>query len=157
VPIIKHPDVRRMLLGMKSQVEAMRMLTLRAAYSADVSGEKVMAAARENAEAAFYCGKILSGKLYLSNELKQLCGYLDYITVGEPATVNERTVSVIWGCDRPFPKIYGSLRPHRWIRIKAPEGLVQGLLSLYYCYLSLCLNLTNKILRNNCKIMKISS
>ena len=29
--------------------------------------------------------------------------------------------------------------------------------SYYDLYLSLCLNLTNKILRNNCKIMKISS
>jgi len=37
VPIIKHPDVRRMLLWMKSQVEAMRMLTLLAAYSADMA------------------------------------------------------------------------------------------------------------------------
>ena len=37
VPIIKHPDVKRMLLWMKSQVEAMRMLTLLAAYSADMS------------------------------------------------------------------------------------------------------------------------
>lgn len=66
-----------MLLCMKSQVEAMRMLILRAAYSADVSGEKVVAAARENAEAAFYCGKILSGKFYLGAELKHLYGYLD--------------------------------------------------------------------------------
>jgi len=37
VPIVKHPDVKRMLLWMKSQVEAMRMLTLLAAYSADMS------------------------------------------------------------------------------------------------------------------------
>jgi len=62
VPIIKHPDVRRILLWMKSQAEAMRMLTLLAACSVDVSGEKVAAAARENAEAAFYCGKMMSCK-----------------------------------------------------------------------------------------------
>jgi hypothetical protein len=37
VPIIKHPDVRRMLLWMKSHVEAMRMLTMLAAYSEDIS------------------------------------------------------------------------------------------------------------------------
>jgi len=74
---------------MKSQVEAMRMLTLLAAYSANVSGEKVVAAARENAEAAFCCGKMMSDKFYLGTELKHLYGYLDYITVGEPASVNE--------------------------------------------------------------------
>ena len=37
VAIVKHPDVKRMLLWMKSHVEAMRMLTLLAAYSIDVS------------------------------------------------------------------------------------------------------------------------
>jgi len=36
VTIVKHPDVRRMLLWMKSHVEAMRMITLLAAYSADL-------------------------------------------------------------------------------------------------------------------------
>lgn len=44
VPIVRHPDVRRMLLWMKSHVEAMRMLTMLAAYSEDIShvekGEK---------------------------------------------------------------------------------------------------------------------
>ena len=35
-PIIKHPDVKRMLLWMKSQVEAMRMLTMVAAHSAPI-------------------------------------------------------------------------------------------------------------------------
>ena len=44
VSIMKHPDVKRMLLWMKSLVEAMRMLTLLAAYSADIrhveTGEK---------------------------------------------------------------------------------------------------------------------
>lgn len=37
VPIVKHPDVRRMLLWMKAHVEAMRMLTMLAAYSEDIS------------------------------------------------------------------------------------------------------------------------
>jgi alkylation response protein AidB-like acyl-CoA dehydrogenase len=35
--IVKHPDVKRMLLWMKSHVEAMRMLTLLTAYSTDFS------------------------------------------------------------------------------------------------------------------------
>ena len=35
-PIVKHPDVKRMLLWMKSHVEAMRMVTLLAAYSTDL-------------------------------------------------------------------------------------------------------------------------
>jgi len=34
--IVNHPDVKRMLLWMKSHVEAMRMITLLAAYSADL-------------------------------------------------------------------------------------------------------------------------
>jgi hypothetical protein len=86
-----------MLLGMKSQVEAMRMLTFLVAYSADVSGEMAVAATRENTEAASYCGKILSDKFYLGAELKHLCGYLDYITVGEPAAVNECFEEIFMG------------------------------------------------------------
>jgi alkylation response protein AidB-like acyl-CoA dehydrogenase len=35
-PIVKHPDVKRMLLWMKSHVEAMRMITLLAAFSTDL-------------------------------------------------------------------------------------------------------------------------
>ncbi len=46
-PIVKHPDVKRMLLWMKAQVEAMRMLTLLAAYSADVSRVEKGEAAKE--------------------------------------------------------------------------------------------------------------
>jgi alkylation response protein AidB-like acyl-CoA dehydrogenase len=38
-PIVKHPDVKRMLLWMKSHVEAMRMITLLAAHSTDISHE----------------------------------------------------------------------------------------------------------------------
>ncbi|HEO71773.1 MAG TPA: acyl-CoA dehydrogenase, partial [Candidatus Hydrogenedentes bacterium] len=37
VPIIKHPDVKRMLLTMKARVEGMRALLYRAAYYADLS------------------------------------------------------------------------------------------------------------------------
>jgi len=40
VPIIKHPDVKRMLIWMKAQVEAMRMLTQLAAYCADMAHVK---------------------------------------------------------------------------------------------------------------------
>ena len=36
-------------------------------------------------EAAYYHGKILSGRFYLGNEFKHLYGYLDYITSGENA------------------------------------------------------------------------
>jgi alkylation response protein AidB-like acyl-CoA dehydrogenase len=46
-PIVKHPDVKRMLLWMKAQVEAMRMLTLLAAYSADISRVEKGEAAKE--------------------------------------------------------------------------------------------------------------
>lgn len=47
VPIIKHPDVKRMLLWMKSNVEAMRMLTLLAAFSADMGHVETGETARE--------------------------------------------------------------------------------------------------------------
>ena len=46
-PIVKHPDVKRMLIWMKAQVEAMRMLTLLAAYSADISRVEKGEAAKE--------------------------------------------------------------------------------------------------------------
>ncbi|GAB6271043.1 MAG: acyl-CoA dehydrogenase [Smithella sp.] len=59
------------------------------AIAGDISGKKVIATVKDNAEAAFYYGKILSDKFYLGTELKHLTGYLDYITAGEPATVNE--------------------------------------------------------------------
>ena len=39
LPIIHHPDVRRMLLTMKSQVEAMRYLTLYAALQLDLAAQ----------------------------------------------------------------------------------------------------------------------
>lgn len=37
VPIIEHPDVKRMLLWMKSHVEAMRMVTYFASYNIDIA------------------------------------------------------------------------------------------------------------------------
>ncbi len=58
------------------------------AIAGDIAGEAVEATIKENAEAAFYYGKILSDRFYLGTELKHLTGYLDYITAGETATVN---------------------------------------------------------------------
>ncbi|TAL32363.1 MAG: acyl-CoA dehydrogenase [Spirochaetes bacterium] len=46
-PIVCHPDVRRMLLWMKSHVEAMRALTLLTAYSSDVAHAETGERARE--------------------------------------------------------------------------------------------------------------
>ncbi|HPG49943.1 MAG TPA: acyl-CoA dehydrogenase [Spirochaetota bacterium] len=46
-PIVAHPDVRRMLLWMKSHVEAMRMLTLLAARSTDIAREGAGGEARD--------------------------------------------------------------------------------------------------------------
>ena len=51
VPIIHHPDVRRMLLSMKSQVEAMRALGLYAAYQLDLGGGHPDEATRVAAQA----------------------------------------------------------------------------------------------------------
>ncbi|MCC6170752.1 MAG: acyl-CoA dehydrogenase [Gammaproteobacteria bacterium] len=54
LPIIHHPDVKRMLLSMKSQVEAMRALGLYAAFQLDLGGahpdEKLRAAAQARGE-----------------------------------------------------------------------------------------------------------
>ncbi|MBN2160985.1 MAG: acyl-CoA dehydrogenase [Spirochaetes bacterium] len=47
VEIVKHPDVKRMLIWMKSHVEAMRMLTMLAAYSTDIAHEAGGETARE--------------------------------------------------------------------------------------------------------------
>ncbi len=49
VPIISHPDVKRMLLRMKSYVEAMRMLMATANYSRDraITGDEVTAKKEE--------------------------------------------------------------------------------------------------------------
>lgn len=55
------------------------------AIAGDITGEKVIATVKDNAEAAFYYGKIVSGRFYLGTELKHLYGYLDYITSGESA------------------------------------------------------------------------
>jgi len=55
------------------------------AIAYDIAGDAVVAKTKENAEAAFYCGKILAGRFYLGAELKHLYGYLDYITAGELA------------------------------------------------------------------------
>ena len=63
----------------------------------DIEGEKVAAVVKDNAEAAFYYGKILSNKFYLSTELRHLYGYLEYITGGDPAAVNECFEEVFTG------------------------------------------------------------
>ena len=51
VPIIHHPDVKRMLLTMKSQVEAMRALGLYAAWNLDLGSGHPDAARRAAAQA----------------------------------------------------------------------------------------------------------
>jgi alkylation response protein AidB-like acyl-CoA dehydrogenase len=53
----------------------------------DISGEKVVNMAKDNAEAAYYYGRILSARFYLGAEFKHYSGYLDYITSGEQAVV----------------------------------------------------------------------
>ena len=50
-PIIEHPDVRRMLLTMKSGIEAMRALTLYTAWQLDLAAEHQDTAARAAAQA----------------------------------------------------------------------------------------------------------
>jgi hypothetical protein len=66
------------------------------AIAGDIAGEKAAAAAKDNAEAAYYYGKILSGKFYLTNEIKHLDGYLAYIDAGG-ATVNEGFEDIFTG------------------------------------------------------------
>ena len=55
------------------------------AIAGDVAGEKVVAKVKDNVEAAFYYGKVLSDRFYLGSELNHLYGFLDYITAGESA------------------------------------------------------------------------
>jgi alkylation response protein AidB-like acyl-CoA dehydrogenase len=51
VPIIRHPDVRRMLLTMKAQIEAMRALSCTVAAALDAAHAEPEAAARARAQA----------------------------------------------------------------------------------------------------------
>jgi len=51
VPIIRHPDVRRMLLTMKAQIEAMRALTCAVAAALDSAHAEPDASARARAQA----------------------------------------------------------------------------------------------------------
>ncbi|HDQ04652.1 MAG TPA: acyl-CoA dehydrogenase [Deltaproteobacteria bacterium] len=53
----------------------------------DIAGEKVTSMVKDNAEAAYYYGRILSARFYLGSEFKHYPGYLDYITSGEQAVV----------------------------------------------------------------------
>ena len=66
------------------------------AIAGGVEGDAVVAKVKDNTEAAFYYGKILSDKFYLGTELKHLYGYLDYITAGE-TTVNESFEEIFTG------------------------------------------------------------
>jgi alkylation response protein AidB-like acyl-CoA dehydrogenase len=58
------------------------------AIAGDVAGEGAAAIAKENSEAAFYLGKVMSGRFYLGMEIKHLTGYLDFINAGE-TTIND--------------------------------------------------------------------
>jgi hypothetical protein len=51
------------------------------------SGESLQAKAKDNPEAAFYYGKVLSSRYYLGAEFNKYFGLLDYITTGETAVV----------------------------------------------------------------------
>ena len=51
VPIIRHPDVRRMLMGMKAQTEAMRALAYVTAWALDTAARHPDPAARQDAQA----------------------------------------------------------------------------------------------------------
>ncbi|HDS05819.1 MAG TPA: acyl-CoA dehydrogenase [Deltaproteobacteria bacterium] len=53
----------------------------------DISGEKALSKAKDNAEAAYYYGRILSARYYLGSEFKHFEGYLNYITSGEQAVI----------------------------------------------------------------------
>jgi len=57
------------------------------AIAQDISGEKVVNIVKDNAEAAYYYGRILSARYYLGAEFKHYSGYLDYIISGEQAVV----------------------------------------------------------------------
>ncbi|ABM62260.1 acyl-CoA dehydrogenase [Halorhodospira halophila] len=50
VPILQHPDVRRSLMTMRAQTEAMRALALLTAAEMDVAGHAADAAARQSAQ-----------------------------------------------------------------------------------------------------------
>ncbi len=51
VPIIRHPDVRRMLMGMKAQTEAMRALAYVTAFALDTAARHPDPAVRQEAQA----------------------------------------------------------------------------------------------------------
>ena len=51
LPIIHHPDIKRMLLTMKSQIEAMRALALYAAFNLDLASAHADAASRARYQA----------------------------------------------------------------------------------------------------------
>jgi alkylation response protein AidB-like acyl-CoA dehydrogenase len=53
----------------------------------DMSLEKLNALARDDSEAAYYYGKVLSSRYYLGSEFKKYFGFLDYIASGEGSVV----------------------------------------------------------------------
>ena len=57
------------------------------AIAGDISGEKVVNIVKDNSEAAYYYGRILSARYYLGAEFKHYSGFLDYITSGEGSVV----------------------------------------------------------------------
>ncbi|MGD0022031.1 MAG: acyl-CoA dehydrogenase [Smithellaceae bacterium] len=57
------------------------------AIAGDISGEKIVKIVKDNSEAAYYYGRVLSARYYLGAEFKHYSGYLDYITSGEQAVV----------------------------------------------------------------------
>ena len=57
------------------------------AIAGDITGDKVNAIVKDNAEAAYYYGKVLSGRFYIGSEFKHYSAFLDYIVSGEQAVV----------------------------------------------------------------------
>ena len=57
------------------------------AIAGDITGDKVNAIVKDNAEAAYYYGKVLSGRFYIGGEFKHYSAFLDYIVSGEQAVV----------------------------------------------------------------------
>ena len=57
------------------------------AFAGDITEDKVNAIVKDNAEAAYYYGKVLAGRFYIGSEFKHYFAYLDYIVSGEKAVV----------------------------------------------------------------------
>ena len=55
------------------------------AIAGEIAGEKLKSIVKDNSEAAYYYGKILSARFFLGTEFKHYAGFLDCVTAGEPA------------------------------------------------------------------------